>query len=148
MVTIHLLVLPAEFVVISDAQETVPAPTSNVLSLELVVGGTIVILPDTVSVIPELTVTVVLVLSGVVPIVSERHTAAAFTATVWPLAMITSSPAAGTTPPTQVEALFQLPEPAEVMGAAYKFPVATNKREIQIIKHSFFMEFYVLILKG
>ena len=57
---------------------------------------------------------------------------AAVRVTVWPVAMITSSPATGAMPPTQVAPLLQLPVTAEVIVAAFAFvnEIITNKSEI------------------
>jgi hypothetical protein len=41
--------------------------------------------------------------------------------TVWPVVIVTTSPAAGTTPPVQVAVLLQFPVWAEAMLAAYDF---------------------------
>lgn len=51
--------------------------------------------------------------------VNELHEVLTVTVTVCPLAIITSSPAPGTTPPDQVPVAFQFPEAADVMVAAF-----------------------------
>jgi len=84
----------------------IPAPTASVL-VELEFLG-MVTAPETERVTPELMLTVP---PEFVPWVKVRdlQDTVAVTVTVAPLAIVTSSPEPGTTPPTQVVVAFQLP---------------------------------------
>jgi hypothetical protein len=96
----HLLLLLPELTVVNDPHTNIPSPTAIVLSLFPPVGGLTVKAPVTVRVIPELICKVVYALAPFM--VKDKQVLASVTVTVAPAAMVTSSPAPGTTPPLQV----------------------------------------------
>lgn len=86
--------------------DRVPAPTARV-EVPLLVGSFSVIEPETVRLLlPEIVMPVV---APELFIVTDAHTAATSTVTVWPLAIITASVDAGTPEGLQVAAALQLP---------------------------------------
>lgn len=119
IVTMHLKLLFKEFEVAKEAQETMPAFTSRILSTMPEAGAVMDIFPETVSKIPGFILSLVLWSRMPLPIVSDAHDALAVTVTVCPLAMVTLSPAVGITPPAHVDGLFQSPLLPETIGAAY-----------------------------
>ena len=86
---------------------SIPDPTIISLVRELEPGLFIVISPETDNVIPELIWSLVSV--DPPAIVIDEADLLSVTVTVAPTAIVTMSPAPGTTPPTQVEVRFQLP---------------------------------------
>lgn len=93
-----------------------PAPT--IRFVVAAVGAVMVTAPLMFRVIPELIVTPFPPTALLAAIVRVEASASAVTVTIWPLAMVTLSPATGIIPPTHVAVTSQLPVAAEVIFAA------------------------------
>ena len=94
----------------------IPAPTVRLVFAA--VGAVMVIAPLTSRVTPELIVMPFPPAALLAAIATVVAAASAVTVTIWPLSIVTSSPATGMTPPAHVAAVFQLPVCADVMAAA------------------------------
>ncbi|MGH3053641.1 MAG: hypothetical protein ACRDL7_01525, partial [Gaiellaceae bacterium] len=106
------------------AAVSVPSPT---LIVEVVaeLGAVMVTAPVTASVMPEL-MAIPFAPDAFAAMVTVLAAAAATTVTVCVLAIVTSSPEPGDTPPTQVEPTSQLPLWLDAIAAARALPAEAN----------------------